>query len=92
MSPSLVNRYKRTYYLSADKLFRITVDDELSYFNIDNFNTNFNEKFRDESNIIVELKYDKNSENTANLVSQHFPFRITKSSKYITGIDRIYIG
>jgi hypothetical protein len=39
----------------------------------------------------VELKYANAKEANADLISWDFPFRVTKSSKYLTGIERVYL-
>jgi hypothetical protein len=39
----------------------------------------------------VELKYANAKDANADLISRYFPFRVTKSSKYITGVERVYL-
>ncbi len=85
--PSLLNTYKRKYFISADKLFRITLDKEMEFFRIKSKKNSFIEKFSEENISILELKYSASLENKAHTVTQHFPFRLTKSSKYISGIN-----
>ena len=87
----LVNRYHRNYFETADSKFRVKVDDEMSYFNIKRYKNNFSYKVSDHKNIIVELKYDKEIDHTASRVSQFFPFSVTKNSKYVQGIETVYI-
>ena len=40
-------------------------------------------------NIIVELKYPPNLENEARKIMNHLPFRVTKNSKYMLGIEAL---
>ena len=87
--PALLNRYKRKYFLSFDNKFRLTIDDELSYYNIGENNNNFIEEYRSDD-IIVELKYDRKFDDIAPLVSNKLPFRLTKSSKYVNGIEFLH--
>ncbi|MEK9657759.1 MAG: polyphosphate polymerase domain-containing protein [bacterium] len=86
---TLLNRYERRYFLSFDKKFRVTVDDSLNYFRIDN-NTNISESFMTvDPNTILELKYDYQHDVDAHYISNQFPFRVSRNSKYISGIEFI---
>lgn len=85
--PSLVNRYKRVYYLSADEKFRLTLDTDLSYGPVQV--PSFPVKMIDytDSSSILELKYERENDKAAQRISGYFPFRPTKNSKYITGMN-----
>jgi SPX domain protein involved in polyphosphate accumulation len=86
-SPSLLNSYKRKYFISADKKHRITLDNDLIFFKIKPKNNIFNHKIQDFQNIILELKYSiKDSVVTRSLI-EHIPFRPTANSKYVCGIN-----
>ena len=39
--------------------------------------------------VIVELKYDTEHDEYANRISASFPFRLSKNSKYVNGIDQL---
>ncbi len=86
LEPTLANRYKRKYFRSFDKNFRITIDSDISYFNITSRINTFAQKRSENSNIVVELKYDIEKENFAQQITNQFPFRMTKNSKYVNGI------
>ena len=86
LEPTLTNRYKRKYFRSFDKNFRITIDTDISYANIKSRINTFAQKSNENSNIVVELKYDIFKENYAQQITNQFPFRMTKNSKYINGI------
>jgi len=88
LKPTLLNRYERTYYLSFDKKYRITLDNKMKFFSINPI-SNYFKVFTDDGHNILELKYDKNYRDGAIKISNYFPFRITKSSKYVIGLDRI---
>ena len=88
--PVMLNRYRRKYYVSNDKKFRITIDDEQSFYKINCFNNSFLNLQKDLNNVIVELKYDKQNESEVNQITNEFPFRVTKSSKYARGIELLY--
>jgi len=86
--PSLVNRYLRDYYLDFSKTFRFTVDTEINYFDIKARNNLFTNSFRDFENTILELKYDFDDNKNVSLITEHIPFRLTKNSKYVNGIEK----
>ncbi|MFA4991766.1 MAG: VTC domain-containing protein [Candidatus Omnitrophota bacterium] len=86
---SLLNSYKRKYYLSADKKFRLTLDSELGFYGITHFRNSFLDRSVDHLNNIVEIKYAKEHNDDAHRVTGFFPFRVTKSSKYTIGLERL---
>ena len=45
---------------------------------------------KNNSDIILELKYDQIHDDNVELITNNLPFRLTKSSKYVSGID--YVG
>jgi hypothetical protein len=87
----LCNRYHRWYYATHDQHFRVTVDHEMVYYQVRRFCNHFRYRFLDARNIIVELKYDKPQDVQADRVAGFFPFIVTKNSKYVTGIERVYL-
>ncbi len=89
IKPALLNRYSRKYFLSFDKKFRLTLDDQLNYFSIGTNNNNFIENYKSED-VIVELKYDYLNDNFAPEVTNRLPFRLTKSSKYVNGVEMLH--
>lgn len=86
---SLLNSYVRKYYLSLEKDIRATVDNDLSFFEIQQNNNLFLNNIKNKEDIILELKYDLGKEKSANNVARHLPFTPTKSSKYIYGYDKL---
>jgi SPX domain protein involved in polyphosphate accumulation len=91
LRPTLLNCYKRKYFLSADKNFRITIDHHLAYYKIDYDRNTFLNKSEDVNSTVLELKYDIDYESQANLIASSFPFALTKNSKYLQGLERIFI-
>lgn len=87
--PMLVNRYKRKYFSSAFGDFRATIDKGMEYYAVNETFNNFFDKVTDDNNSILELKYSPEDDDKANNITKHFPFRVTKSSKYTTGIDAL---
>ena len=91
VEPVLANRYLRWYLATPDRAFRVTVDAELSYYHIDKINNQFLFHQVDRRSIIVELKYAEEYDPQADRISAGFPFRMTRSSKYVQGIERVYL-
>lgn len=87
LEPHLLNRYTRKYFRSFDKDFRVTVDNNMIYRDISRRNNSFTNHSINYTDIIVELKYNFDKDNLANSITNQFPFRITKSSKYVNGIE-----
>lgn len=87
---AVVNRYRRRYYQSADRRFRITLDTELAYYPIAPSHNAFNAMSRDEHAVILELKYDSKHDDAARSVTRDLPCRVTKSSKFVDGMTLAY--
>ena len=89
LKPALLNRYKRKYHLNFDGDFRLTLDTELLYHLIGNENNSFVHSCKSDD-VIVELKYDFAKDKKASSITNNLPFRLTKSSKYVNGIDFLH--
>ena len=86
LRPVLLNSYLRSYYGSPDGKFRITIDRHLRYFSILH-SFSFKKYLLQDPGLVIELKYDEQLDNQTDRITQHLPFRLTKSSKYVTGVD-----
>lgn len=91
LRPVLLNQYRRQYFRSADRNYRITIDTDLRFYRIDNYDNPFLHQVRDKSRIILELKYKKEMDDNVDVITNAFPFRLTKSSKYVSAIQGIYV-
>jgi SPX domain protein involved in polyphosphate accumulation len=89
LKPLLLNNYSRRYYRSADQHFRFTIDYKLVYFDFSKISFSIGMGTRDLQNTILELKYDQEHDEQAMEISQFLPIRLSKSSKYVNGIDII---
>ena len=85
--PTLNNSYHRSYYISQNGLFRITIDTD-QRFKLP-FST-MKALPMAKSPIIVELKYDQVHAEKAREINDFLPFRQTKNSKYTVGIQHLY--
>lgn len=90
MDAVLLNRYYRWYYASRDDRYRITVDTAITYLRVTPAVNTFVHHQADHTQVVVELKYAVESEQGADRISGYFPFRLTKNSKYVAGIERVY--
>jgi hypothetical protein len=87
----LFNRYHRHYYATHDGTFRLTVDTQLVFYKANGrFGNQFAHHQENARGLIVELKYENEQEPQANRVAGYFPFRVTRNSKYVEGIERVY--
>lgn len=89
LEPTLLNRYFRKYYLSANRKYRITLDTKLQYTRISEHQNYFLRIAKNDSDVVMEMKYDVEDDQDAGRISSAFPFRMTKNSKYVNGIDHL---
>lgn len=85
----LVNRYRRRYYRSADGRYRLTLDDQLEFSPFVAGAATLLHRSLDRRGSVVELKYAPEHDGDAHRVLGAFPFRVTKNSKYVTGMQRL---
>lgn len=88
LEPVLINRYRRKYYISANRKFRLTIDSKIEFYPIDPRGFHFRQRETDDHAIVVELKYDADSNANPSRITNFFPFRMTKNSKYVNGIEK----
>ena len=89
LKPTLLNRYSRKYYRSADGNYRITIDSGMDFYAMGMCNNFYLHKHADLNNIVLELKYDHDKDHFAHTIANFFPFRMTKNSKYLNGIEKL---
>ena len=87
----LFNRYYREYHATRDGRFRCTLDTGLTFYRINGALCNlFAHRQTDYRVLVVELKYEAEQEPHASRVAGFFPFPVTRSSKYVQGMERVY--
>lgn len=91
LEPSILNRYHRRYFLSADRRYRLTLDWDMQHSAMVALGGSARTMLEDED-VIVELKYDEAADALANTVANHFPFRVTRNSKYVRGLQSVFPG
>ena len=87
LSPTLLNSYVRTYFGSYNRKFRVTVDSHLRYHSWLTGSKFVGYRIEEKSVFILEIKYDRAADVDIDYVMQYFPFRQTKNSKYVNGLD-----
>lgn len=85
VEPSLVNRYLRSYYLSACGRFRVTLDSGLEFHALPSPGGRFAFNHVEET-VVLELKYEKQHDADAPRIGSFFPFGLSRFSKYTSGI------
>jgi len=91
MEFSICNRYQRWYFATPDKRFRATVDAGLSFYHLSKLSNQFLQIHHAHHYLVVELKYMVRDDPDAHHIISALPFRITRSSKYVSGVDYIYL-
>lgn len=89
--PTVVNRYWRSYFATKDERFRATIDTELSYYKVNRLSNRFVVRHHEHGTVIVEIKYEREHEYEANQIVSSLPFRLSRSSKYVQGIEAFYL-
>ena len=89
---TLVNRYKRKYFTTSDNRFRVTVDSDGEYFSKNSILEPYMYKKVKVRCVIVELKLNSSVTTNGSEISKTFPFRMTKSSKYVLGLNKLMMG
>lgn len=87
LEPALYNCYQRHYFLSRDTRFRLTVDSQVRFSRAPHTGAPVGCAFHTASTPIVELKYAPDFAEQASLVANSLPFRVTRFSKYVVGIE-----
>lgn len=84
IQPVAMIRYLRTYLESFDHRVRITIDKQLQYRGINNYEVD-PYPTRDDA-IVLEIKYDQRIEHEIADILQSIRYRLTKNSKFVSGV------
>ena len=83
--PTLLNSYDRSYWGTFDKKIRITIDSNMRFHSLLHTPRFTTYRQRDQA-VIMEIKYDQDQEQHIHRITELFPFRLSKNSKYVNGL------
>jgi hypothetical protein len=89
VEPALFNRYERHYFQSFDGKFRLTVDWRLQFASAQRDYRQTIDLSPLAKTVVLELKFGPESAADAEGVTNAWPFRMTRFSKYVVGIERV---
>ena len=90
LSPKLVNGYSRKYLISSDKKYRLTLDNDLFYIKSNQRKIFSNYKITNTKSTVMEIKYNRDDDDKISKLTSQFDFRLTKNSKYVNGVYKLY--
>ncbi len=90
LRPVLLNRYSREYFASGDQSIRITLDRKLRYQAFPTVKPLISPPLINTNGIVLEVKYAPQLEEEIQTITQFFPIRLSKSSKYVSGMQTIF--
>jgi hypothetical protein len=85
--PATLTRYRRLYYLSADRRFRLTLDADLAFYRVlpaSRRLVRMPDTFR---GTVIEVKYGAGDDEAARPVLEALPFRWSRFSKYCAAFE-----
>jgi len=90
VEPALLNFYRRRYFRSADRHVRITLDWDLGFCRLRHHGNSFVDRVNAGRLVVMEIKYaDRATPNVIELANS-LPFRLTRMSKYVFGMDLVH--
>ena len=87
--PALVNRYRRQYFRSGDRQVRLTIDSDLTFYRFQRHTNSFLMRIQVPALVVLELKYSDAASAEAAAVANQLPFRLTRMSKYVFGLNAL---
>lgn len=85
LEPALFNRYLRSYLVSRDGKFRLTLDRKMEFTSARR-PMDSPIRWRLDDAVVMEIKYEQESEAKWDGVGQFIPYRLGKNSKYVNGL------
>lgn len=83
--PTLLNTYERSYLISNDGRFRLTIDRAMRFYGINHHFRPYR-NFSSDHAVVVEVKYEEEHDQLYDGIGQYLPFRLGKNSKYVNGV------
>ena len=88
LKPKILVSYKRMYYISFCKKYRITFDYDIEYKSLYGFEyiSEIGETSMKSQRNIIKLKYNKLDHEDSFEIIKNIPLRVSKNSKYVEGL------
>ncbi len=83
--PVLLNTYQRSYLISYNGKFRLTIDRAMHHHGF-NARQQPHRQFAHDEAVVLELKYDQDDDDQYQSVAQRIPLRLARNSKYTIGM------
>ncbi|MDA3791225.1 MAG: VTC domain-containing protein [Desulfobacula sp.] len=88
--PVIINRYLRNYYVSQDDRIRATIDVcQSMYDQRYKAYPNVVHKANIPNSLVLEFKFNRHDNKYASSILQGLPLRVSRNSKYMTGVKAI---
>lgn len=85
--PTLLNRYRREYYVTPDNAIRATLDfDQRAYDQRLALRPNLHASLTIDDFVVIEIKAGREHEERLQELAGHFPLRRSRNSKYVNGV------
>jgi hypothetical protein len=91
LQPSLLNRYRRYYFQSADGRFRLTVESGFQFAAARQGQSLEVAFSPPTSQVVIELKYGVVQAEEAARIANALPFRLARCSKYVLGVASVAV-
>jgi len=89
LEPTLFNHYFRHYFVSGDGRFRMTLDSDLRFASPQTVFAAAPAFFFERPRLVLELKFPPEHAEGAERITNFFPFRLARCSKYVMGIETV---
>lgn len=91
--PTILNRYVRRYFVSADNRVRVTVDTDQAVWDQRYKPTpNYDQQARLPDTLVVEFKFAREDRDLASDIIQTMPIRVSRHSKFMNGVRAVSFG
>lgn len=89
IKPKILNVYNRSYFITNDQHFRITLDSFPDYYDLEKNKNHLRKVNHFKKYNILEIKYDKKYDKYFQFFIKYLPLRLDKNSKYVFGVNKI---
>lgn len=89
MEFGLISRFRRKYFQSGDRNFRLTIDSEIRCGELKKHHNDSLNMAPASNAVVLELKYGREQDDSAGKITNFLPFRLTRNSKYINGVENL---